>query len=140
MDEFILSMNRAAEKAAPLAADIFSGALTELSLEDAQKILQGGQTAATDYFKSKTYDKLSAAFMPVAQKAMNDYGVGNKFQEIMGQYQSLPFAGKPINLDLDKHVVSKALDGLFYVLGQEENKIRTDPAARVTSLLKDVFK
>ena len=140
VDEFILSMNRAAEKAAPLAADIFAGALTELSIEDAQNILQGGQTAATDYFKSKTYDKLSSAFTPAVEKAMNDYGVTKKFQEITGKYQTLPFVGKFVNFDIDKHVVSKTLDGLFYMLGQEENKIRTDPAARVTSLLKDVFK
>jgi hypothetical protein len=140
IDEFILSMNRAAEKSAPLAADIFATAITEMSFEDAKKILQGGNTAATDYFKTKTYDKLLEMFQPSVRKSMNDYAVTRKFDAIAGRIQAIPFADKVVNMDVNRYVSSKALDGLFLVLGQQENKIRTDPAARVTDLLKQVFK
>ena len=140
IDEFVLSMNRAAEKTAPLAADIFASAITKMSFADASKILQGGNTAATDYFKTKTYDKLLGMFEPVVRKAMDDYAVTKKFEEIMGKVQTIPFANKLGNIDVNRYVSSKALDGLFLVLGQQENKIRTDPAARVTDLLKEVFK
>ena len=140
IDEFILSMNRAAEKSAPLAADIFATAITEMSFEDAKKILQGGNTAATDYFKTKTYDKLLEMFQPSVRRAMNDYAVTQKFEAIAGRIQAIPFADKVGNMDVNRYVSSKALDGLFLVLGQQENKIRTDPAARVTDLLKQVFK
>lgn len=140
IDEFILSMNRAAEKSAPLAADIFATAITEMSFDDAKKILQGGNTAATDYFKAKTYDYLLGIFQPSVRKAMDQYAVTQKFEQIAGKVQTLPFADKVGGLDVNKYVSSKALDGLFLVLGQQENKIRTDPAARVTDLLKQVFK
>jgi hypothetical protein len=140
IDEFILSMNRAAEKSAPLAADIFATAITEMSFDDAKKILAGGNTAATDYFKTKTYDNLLATFQPSVRKAMDDYAVTQKFEAIAGKVQTLPFADKLGNMDVNRYVSSKALDGLFLVLGQQESKIRTDPAARVTDLLKQVFK
>ena len=141
LDEFTLSMNRAAEKAAPVAADIFSSAITDMSFDDSRKILQGGSTAATDYLKGKTSAKLLEQFQPVVRKAMGDYAVTNKFEEIMGKAQTLPLVGKfTNNIDINKYVASKALDGLFKVLAQQESKIRTDPAARVTDLLKEVFK
>jgi len=140
LDEFVLSMNRAAEKSAPLAADIFATAITEMSFDDAQKIFQGGNTAATDYFRNKTYDKLLGVFQPAARKAMDDYEVTRKFEEIMEKVSTMPFADKLGTPDVSRYVSAKALDGLFFVLGQQENKIRTEPAARVTDLLKDVFK
>lgn len=138
VDEFVLSMNRAAEKAAPEARKIFVGAIREMSITDARRILTGGDTAATEYFKSKTTDKLTTAFRPVVEKAMNEVGVTRQYKELVGRYQSIPFA-RSQSLDIDQYVVTKALDGLFYVLGEEERKIRKDPVARVTSLLKDVF-
>jgi hypothetical protein len=141
LDEFTLSMNRAAEKAAPEAADIFSSAITDMSFDDVQKIYQGGNTAATEYFKAKTSEKLLAKFAPVVQKAMDNYAVTKKSEEILGKAQALPLVGKYAKgIDVNKYVSSKALDGLFKVLAQQEEKIRTDPAARVTNLLKDVFK
>jgi hypothetical protein len=140
IDEFILSMNRAAEKSAPLAADIFATAITEMSFDDAKKILGGGNTAATDYFKTKTYDNLLATFQPSVRKAMDDYAVTQKFEAIAGKVRTIPFADQIGNMDVSRYVSAKALDGLFLVLGQQENKIRTDPAARVTDLLKQVFK
>jgi hypothetical protein len=140
LDEFTLSMNRAAEKAAPLAADIFSTAITEISFDDASKILKGGNTAATGYLKTKTYAKLLALFQPTVRKTMNDYKVTKKFESINDKVQTVPYVDKLPNIDMNKYVSSKALDGLFYILGQEETNIRTNPKARVTALLKDVFK
>ena len=140
IDEFVLSMNRAAEKAAPLAADIFASAVTEMSIDDANKILAGSNTAATEYLKSKTYAKLLETFQPAVHKAMDDYAVTKKYQEIADKTQTLPLVNKfAANLDINKYVSSKALDGLFSILGQQETNIRTNPAARVTDLLKQVF-
>lgn len=138
VDEFILSMNRAAERAAPQAKKIFVEAIREMTFTDARKILTGGDTAATEYFKLKTTDKLTVAFRPVVEKAMNEVGVTRQYKELVGRYQSIPFA-KSQSLDIDQYVVTKSLDGLFYVLGEEERKIRKEPVARVTSLLKEVF-
>jgi len=140
LDEFTLSMNRAAEKAAPLAADLFANAISEMSFDDANKILRGGNTAATDYLKGKTYDKLLTLFEPSVRKTMGEYKVTQQYNAITGKVQNLPLVGKAINLDVNHYVSSKALDGLFYMLAREEADIRTNPKARVTSLLRDVFK
>jgi hypothetical protein len=139
VDDFVLSMNRAAEKAAPAAKQIFMDAILQMTIDDARKIFTGGDTAATEYFKSKTTEKLTAAFRPVISKSMSEIGVGQQFKELTGRYSSIPFAKMPA-FDLDGYVVSKALDGLFLVLGDEERKIRTNPSAQVTSLLKEVFR
>ena len=139
VDEFVLSMNRAAERAAPNATPIFQGAITGMSFEDAKKILRGGETAATDYFNVKTRSQLASTFKPEVEKAMNQVGVTAQYNQLVGQYTSLPFVKTP-TLDLNDYVVAKSLDGLFWTLGEEEKKIRTDPAARVTDLLKEVFK
>ncbi len=138
VDEFILSMNRAAEKAAPLARDIFWGAIKEMTFDDARKILSGGETAATDYFKAHTTEKLTAAFAPIVKKATDETGVTRQYKDLTARAQSIPFL-RAQAVDIDEYVVGKALDGLFYVVAEEERKIRKDPAARVTSLLKDVF-
>ncbi len=138
VDDFILSMNRAAEKAAPMATSYFVGAIKEMSFDDARKILNGGNTAATEFFKQKTSDKIAASFKPVVSSSMNEVGVTKKYKDMMGKYESLPFVDKE-SIDLDNYVTGKAVDGLFYMVGQEEKKIRTDPAARVTDLLKNVF-
>ena len=138
VDEFVLSMNRAAEKAAPAAKEIFWGAIKEMSFDDARKILSGGETAATDYFKEKTTGKLTEAFLPVVKKSTDEVGVTRQYNALLGRAQSLPFVKVP-SFDLNQYVVGKALDGLFLMIGAEERKIRKDPAARVTTLLKEVF-
>ncbi len=138
VDGFILSMNRAAEAAAPAAKKIFIDAILSMSFDDARKILSGGDTAATDYFKSKTTDQLTAAFRPVVQETMDQNSVTQQYNQLVGQAQTIPFM-KAQSLDITNYVVSQALNGLFYVLGQEERKIRKDPAARTTDLLKQVF-
>ncbi len=139
LDEFVLSMNRAAEQAAPAAKEIFWNAIGEMTFEDVRKIWSGNETAATDYFKGKTTDRLTAAFRPVVDKAMNEVGVTRQYKELVGKYESIPFVKKE-TFDIDGYVVTKALDGLFHVVGEEERKIRTNPQARVTDLLKEVFK
>lgn len=138
VDEFVVSMNRAAEQAAPLAKPIFKEAVTNMSFDDAKKILNGGNTAATDYFKGKTRDQLAIAFKPEVEKTMNQVGVTTQYKQLVGQYTAFPFVKGPA-FDVDDYVVGKSLDGLFYTLAQEEQKIRTNPAARVTDLLKEVF-
>lgn len=138
VDDFVLSMNRAAERASPHAKAIFGDAILEMTFEDARQILSGGDTAATDYFREKTTDKLVAAFTPVVEEAMNEVGVKRKYNQLIGRTQVVPFL-KIEPLDIDEYVVTEALDGLFYVLADEERKIRKDPAARVTKLLKEVF-
>ena len=138
VDEFVLSMNRAAERAAPHAKAIFWDAILELSFEDARQIFSGGDTAATDYFRDKTTDKLVGAFTPVIEEAMDEVGVTRQYNQLVGRARAIPFLKSEL-LDINEYVVSKALDGLFYVLAAEERKIRKDPAARITELLKEVF-
>jgi hypothetical protein len=138
VDEFVLSMNRAAERAAPAAKSIFWDAIGQMSFDDARQILGGGDTAATEYFKRKTTDRLVEAFSPIVQQATSEVGVTRQYKDLMARSQAIPFV-KTESLDVDHYVVTKALDGLFFVLAQEEKKIRTDPTARVTDLLKEVF-
>jgi hypothetical protein len=138
VDDFVLSMNRAAESAAPHAREIFGDAIKQMSFQDARTILQGNETAATDYFKEKTSGKLAAAFRPAVEKSMQEAEVGRKYEKITSRYASIPFAKSP-SFDINRYVVDKALGGLFHVLGEEETKIRKNPAARVTGLLKEIF-
>jgi hypothetical protein len=139
VDEFILSMNRAAERAAPTAKDIFWNAIRQLTFDDARHILSGGDSAATEYFRRKTADELTVAFRPVVEQSMNEVGATRRYEDLTRRAQSVPFVHIQ-TLDIGAYVVAQALDGLFHVLSEEEKKIRTDPAARVTSLLKEVFR
>ena len=138
VDEFVLGMNRAAERAAPKALGIFADAIRKMSFDDARRILTGGDTAATEFFRTKTTASLTKAFAPVVEDAMDDVGVARQYERLVGRYESLPF-GRSLAVNLDDYVVSMALDGLFRTVGEEERKIRKNPAARVTDLLKDVF-
>ena len=138
VDEFVLSMNRAAEAAAPLAAKFFGDAIRAMTFDDVRGILTGGDTAATDFFRNKTQDKLYAAFKPVVSKKVAEVGATKAYKDLMGRYESLPMAGRQ-SLDLDDYVTRKSLDGLFRRVAEEEKKIRTNPLARTTDLLKSVF-
>ena len=138
VDDFELSMNRAAEQAAPEAKDLFIDAITQMSFSDAQNILNGGDNAATLYFKDKTNSRLQEIFQPIVHNSMSKTGVTRNYQDIEKKIDSIPFASS-INFDLDQYVTDKALDGLFFLVAEEEKKIRQDPAARATDLLKDVF-
>jgi hypothetical protein len=138
MDELEVGMNRAAEQAAPEAKEIFIHALTKMTFEDARKILSGDDTAATEYFKKQSSGELTTAFTPIVHRSMENVGVVRQYDQVVqaSGAESL-LGGDPLNLD--KYVVEKSLDGLFYMLGQEEKKIRKDPVAQTTNLLKEVF-
>ncbi|MBL0224118.1 MAG: DUF4197 domain-containing protein [Geobacteraceae bacterium] len=139
VDDFVLSMNRAAEKAAPKATEHFTTALKAMSFDDARAILQGDTTSATRYFRQKTGDRIYADFKPVVVANMKDVGVSRNFMQLKEKFDAIPFSGTFGTFDLDHYVTTKAVDGLFSMLGEEERKIRTDPAARGTELLKKVF-
>ena len=138
VDAFVLSMNRAAEKAAPKAADHFISAIKEMSFDDAKGILNGSSTAATEYLQKKTSDRIHESFKPVIMESMNQVGVTRSYKEMMRPYEALPLMPKQA-LDLDGYVTDKAVAGLFVMLGEEEKKIRANPAARTTELLRTVF-
>ena len=138
LDELVLSMNRAAEQAAPAAKTIFWNAIGEMTIDDAQKILNGGNTAATTYFKGKTTPQLTTAFTPVVEKSMSQVGVTQQYNELLGRAKAIPFLNTE-SYDINHYVVGKSLDGLFVVVGQQEAQIRANPAARTTELLKEVF-
>jgi hypothetical protein len=138
IDGFIASMNHAAESAAPEAEKIFADAVTSMTIDDARKLLNGKDTAITDYFREKTSASLTAAFRPHVEAAMQVNGVTQQYDALRGQIPAMPFMKSP-TLDINSYVVGKALDGLFYMLGQQEKEIRTNPAARSTALLKQVF-
>jgi hypothetical protein len=139
LDAFLESMNRAAEKAAPQAASLFVDAVKDMTLDDARGILKGPDDAATTYLRNKTFDRLRDVFKPEVHDAMARVEVTRRYQNLTSQLNSLPFLDTFESLDLDRHVTEKALDGLFFMIAREEQKIRQDPAARVTDLLKDVF-
>jgi hypothetical protein len=138
VDSFELSMNRAAERAAPEAKSIFGDAITRMTFDDAKKILDGRDNEATLYFEDKTSDRLQEVFKPIVKDAMGEVGVTQSFQDLNARAESMPF-GQSLSFDLDQYVTDGALKGLFKMLADEEKRIRTEPAARVTDLLKKVF-
>lgn len=138
VDDFEQSMNSAAEQAAPKAKAIFINAITQMTFDDARRILNGPDTAATDYLRTKTSASISRQFRPIVTDSMNRVGVTRYYKQMVTPLKMLPI-DSPVPVDLDGYVTEKALDGLFAMVAEEEKKIRLDPAARVTDLLKDVF-
>ncbi len=137
VDELEVGMNRAAEQATPQAKAIFIASLKRMTFDDARHILTGNDTAATDYFKRTSSDDLTTAFAPIVHQSMEKVGVVAQYDRFVESSGAGSFLSN--EFDLDKYVVGKTLDGLFYMLGQEEKKIRKDPAAQTTALLKEVF-
>lgn len=138
VDDFITSMNRAAEEAAKDAAPIFINAIKNMTITDGMSILKGADTAATGYLRKQTSADLTAKFLPVIKAALDKVEVTKYWQPLVTRYNQVPFVTKQ-NPKLDEYVNAKALSGLFYLVSQEELKIRKAPAARVTDLLKKVF-
>ena len=138
VDKFELAMNRAAERASGEAVDVFWDVITGMSLADAFGILNGHETAATDYFRTHTEATLRQRFTPIVQQKMSEVGLYQIYGELTDYYNKLPLVTTPA-LDLDDYILDRTLHGLFTVLGQEESRIRTDPVARTTALLKRVF-
>jgi len=138
VDEFEKSLNRAAENAAIEAAPIFANAITSITFNDAKNILLNGDGAATTYLKTATYSPLKNAFSPIINKSLTNLGVTDKWTYIINYYNQIPFIEK-VNPNLAEYTTGKALDGLFLVVAQEENKIRKDANFQITDLLKQVF-
>lgn len=138
VDDAILSMNRAAEEASKSAAPIFVDAVKTMSFQDALGILKGSDTAATSYLKGKTTPALTSAFRPVIESALEKTGATKHWKTVMDAYNKIPLVSK-VNPDLSGYVTDKALTGMFFQVATEEQKIRKDPAARVTETLKKVF-
>jgi hypothetical protein len=149
VDAFQLSMNRAAEKAVPQVADIFGDAIRKMTLKDARGILTGGDHAATDFFRRVAGDALTARIHPIVAQATQSVGVTRKYKAFTagqgnglgGMLGALGGGGddKRNPLDLDDYVTTQTLDRLFTVIGEQEQAIRRNPAARTTELLKKVF-
>jgi hypothetical protein len=138
VDDFILTINRAAEEAAKQSAPIFTNAVKEMTITDGMNILKGADTAATGYLRQKTSISLHDKFKPVIRTATQKVDVTKYWTPLITAYNKIPFVEK-MNPDLEEYITQRALSGLFYLVSQEEIKIRKDPAARVTDLLKKVF-
>lgn len=138
---FETTLNRAAEDASKTAAPIFLDAIKNMSIQDGFAILKGGEGAATQFLKEKTTDQLIAAFSPIAKASIDKVELTKQWNPLAALYnKSTLLTGKEkVNPDLDQYVTNKAVDGLFTLMAQEENKIRKDPAARVTDVLQKVF-
>lgn len=137
VDNAILSMNRAAEDASKGVGNIFWNAIRQMTIKDGLQILKGGDFAATDYLKKMTTAEITAKFRPVIDSSLTKVDATRYWKDVFTAYNR--FSLKPINPDLSAYVTDKSLAGLFYYIGQEEKKIRKDPAAQVTNLLKRVF-
>ncbi len=137
VDDAILSMNRAAEDAAKSATPIFVNAVKQMSFQDAMGILKGSDNAATSYLQSKTTPQLTEAFRPVIEESLKKVDATKYWNTVFTSYNK--FSKEKVNTDLPAYVTEKALSGIFVQLAEEEKKIRTDPVARTTDILKQVF-
>jgi hypothetical protein len=138
VDALEVGMNRAAEQAAPAAKQIFINAVKQMTFADARQILSSNDTAATDYFKQQSSEQLRESFAPIVHQAMENVGVIKQYNRIMNNPMAARVA-RTENFNLDDYVVGKTTDGLFYVMAQEEKKIRKDPMAQTSALLREVF-
>ncbi len=138
LDDLELRLNRAAEAAAPKAKALFLDAISEMSLEDAEKIYSGPDDAATRYFQEKMTGPLAKEMEPVVNQSLSEVGAIQSYDQVMGEYRSIPFV-PDAKADLTDYVVDKGMDGIFYYLAQEEAAIRKDPLKRSTALLQKVF-
>jgi len=138
VQEFEMSLNRAAEEAAQKAAPVFVSAITNMSVKDGFSILKGADTAATSYLRKTTYTPLHNQFMPVVKEAIEKVSVTKYWEPLVTAYNKIPLVKKQ-NPDLNDYVTNKAINGLMVLIADEEIKIRKNPAARVSELLKKVF-
>lgn len=137
-DELVLTMNRAAEAAVPEAKALFVEAVKKMTVQDAKGILTGGNTAGTEYFKRSTSEPLRARFLPIVAEATRKVQVADKYNEFAGKGAKFGLLKKE-DANLDGYITQKALDGLFYMVAEEEKKIRANPLQAGSDLLKRVF-
>ena len=138
VDELLTSMNRAAEAAVPLAKDLLVNAVKSMSVTDAKKILTGGDTSVTGFFAEKTREPLAVKFLPVVNKATEKVGLAAKYNRVAGKAQEMGLVKKE-EANIQQYVTGKSLDGLYYMIGEEEKKIRQDPVGTGSAVLKKVF-
>jgi hypothetical protein len=138
VDEFSISMNRAAEAAAPVAKQVFLDAVRRMTFEDAMTILRGNSHEATDYFRGTAGAELERLFRPIVDDKLESVGATRSFNNLMRKVDDVPLLSRPI-FDLNAYVTDEALDGLFLMLAREEQRIRNDPVARTTELLRKWF-
>jgi len=138
VDDLELQMNRAAERAAGEAKPVFWDAVRDMTFDDARAILKGPDTAATDYFRARTEPRLRELYAPIVERTLAEVGAVREYNRLLERYAALPFTTRP-DLRLEDYVTDRALDGLFTMLADEERRIRRDPVARTTELLRRVF-
>jgi hypothetical protein len=137
-DDLVLTMNRAAEAAVPEAKQLFVDSVKKMTVQDAKGILTGGETAGTEYFKRTTSDQLRKRFLPIVKKSTAKVGLAQKYNQYAEQGAAFGLV-KQEHANLDDYVTQKALDGLYFMVAEEEKKIRKDPVGTASSILKKVF-
>ncbi len=137
-DELVTAMNRAAEQAVPEAKALLTGAIKSMTVQDAKGILTGGDTAATEYFRSKTSDQLTQKFLPIVTKATSKVGLAEKYNNLAGQGAQFGLVDAK-QAKIENYVTQKALDGLFLMIAEQEKAIRKDPVGAATGMAQKVF-
>ena len=138
VDDLVNSMNRAAEQAVPAARPLLLNAVHAMSVEDAVKIVRGGDTSVTDFFAAKTRAPLREKFLPIVTAETQKVSLAAKYDAVASKGSAFGLV-KPEDANVEQYVTRKALDGLFLMIGQEEKKIRADPMATGSAILKSVF-
>lgn len=137
-DELVLAMNRAAEAAVPEAKQLLTDAVKKMSVQDAKAILTGGDTAATDYFKRATRGQLTQRFLPIVKNATDRVGLAQQYNALAGQAAAFGLV-KEDDASIERYVTQKALDGLYFMIGEQEKAFRRDPIGATSSIVRKVF-
>lgn len=138
INEFEMTLNRAAEEASKKATPVFVNAITKMTIQDGWEILRGSDTAATHYFRKTTYQPLKAEFLPIVKKAIDDVKLTSCWNPLANAYNKIPGV-KKVNPDLEDYTTNLAINGLMKLIAKEETEIRKNPQARITDILKKVF-
>ncbi|MEK8049655.1 DUF4197 domain-containing protein [Ideonella sp. DXS22W] len=138
VDELVTAMNRAAEQAVPKAKTLLVSTARSITVDDAVKIVRGGETSVTDYFSARTREPLSAQFLPIVTQATEKVALADKYNAVAGKAGQLGLL-KGDDTNIQRYVTAKALDGLYRLIGEEEKKIRRDPVGTGSAILKKVF-
>lgn len=139
LEELHIAMNHAAEKAVSMALPLLNNAIKSMSIQDARQILTGGEHAITDFFSTKTREPLSKQFAPLVNKAVDQLSLAQRYNELVGKAAGLGLVNQQQASTVQQHITTRALDGLYFVIGEEERRIRQDPVASGSALLKKVF-
>jgi len=138
LDELVLAMNRAAESAVPVAKPLFVSTVRSISVEDALKVVRGGETSVTDFFAAKTRTPLADKFLPIVTQATEKQSLAARYNAVAAKAAGLGLL-KGDDVNIQQYVTARALDGLFKMIGEEEKKIRADPVKTGSAILKKVF-